>query len=953
MNPAVLMLLLLLQVLAPAQTRPGTISGRVLSVDSTPAANVRVSAMEATEITVAGNTPALVGFSQTDSSGRYRIENLPPGRYYILAGPLEFPSYYPGVPDRAAATAVSVTAGAALDALNFSLSPANQNGMIQVVVQALGTSAPIANAQVSLRRLNAGAGTPIDATTGSDGQVTIGGLLPGTYQVTVQSDGFVGLRGARGRGDQASPSVVARVTVGPEQPEGRIVFSMITGATIEGRALDARGQPVANARGSLTEIGYRDGRRTLVSTAAGNVQTDAQGRYSFTTGPGEYYVRLDIPRVGATARGPAQANAPSVVYYPGVTEVGKAKLLKVGYGDRSSGLDLNVPAIEGVTISGTISNLLSGGRTTPAGAVDRAISSFYMVPRDPGRVDIDVPLLPNTARARTTPGDQTPFELLRIPPGDYDMYPLLADNSSGATSYVTARTPISVRDQNITNLSVALRPKRTLKGKFVVQERVPDIAWETVRLQLRPAEFLPALVLGTGARVVVDSATQEFSADLQESTFNFLITGLPPAVYVADIRQANKSIFGTLLDTRKVDPEPVEIILKSDSATVQGIVRNAGNQQTSTVLLRPATQPQNPLLYKRVLATGPDRFRIVGIAPGDYVLYTFASTPPGGAEENAEFMAKYESRGQRISLRANQVEQVELDRIVDASLSPAEPPPANVPPQVSFRIIRTAAMPIVMAAQNNPQPGARGAGGFGGPTVTPAAPLGRGRGQRSAADTATIDRNLALTPTTPQERAELLSFLLGNGGALINNDRPTAERLLRRGQELDPANSQWPAQLGQLYGFLARFPLALEEYEKALALGLTRILPDAADMARLANIPDKATDYSNRAIATRDPDSVHRGNSTLGLLALEQGDVAVARRYLLASGDVRGSPVLGSFGPNMNLANELLRRGERETVVTYLEQCLVFATLQADTIKGWIAEIKQGNTPTLRSSVGR
>jgi tetratricopeptide (TPR) repeat protein len=229
----------------------------------------------------------------------------------------------------------------------------------------------------------------------------------------------------------------------------------------------------------------------------------------------------------------------------------------------------------------------------------------------------------------------------------------------------------------------------------------------------------------------------------------------------------------------------------------------------------------------------------------------------------------------------------------------------------------------------------------------------RGAGQRSVADTATIDRNLALTPSTPQQRAELLSFLLANGSALINNDRATAERLFRRGQELDPSNSQWPAQLGQLYGFLARFPSALEQYEKALALGLTRILPAAAEIARLANVPDKAAAYAGQAIATGSPDSVHRGNSTLGLLALDKSDIAAARRYLLASGDVRGSPVLGSFGPNMNLANELLRRGERETVVTYLQQCLVFATLQADTIKGWIAEIKQGKTPVLRSSVGR
>jgi hypothetical protein len=82
----------------------------------------------------------------------------------------------------------------------------------------------------------------------------------------------------------------------------------------------------------------------------------------------------------------------------------------------------------------------------------------------------------------------------------------------------------------------------------------------------------------------------------------------------------------------------------------------------------------------------------------------------------------------------------------------------------------------------------------------------RGGGQRSAGDTATIERNLALTPSTPQQRADLLSFLLVNGSALINNDRATAERLFRRGQEMDPTNSQWPSQLGQVYGLSARFP---------------------------------------------------------------------------------------------------------------------------------------------------
>jgi hypothetical protein len=53
--------------------------------------------------------PMLAGLTQTDSDGRFRLENIPPGRYYIVLDPLDVPSYYPGVtkPDRATIVTVS------------------------------------------------------------------------------------------------------------------------------------------------------------------------------------------------------------------------------------------------------------------------------------------------------------------------------------------------------------------------------------------------------------------------------------------------------------------------------------------------------------------------------------------------------------------------------------------------------------------------------------------------------------------------------------------------------------------------------------------------------------------------------------------------------------------------------------------------------------------------------
>jgi len=51
-------------------------------------------------------------------------------------------------------------------------------------------------------------------------------------------------------------------------------------------------------------------------------------------------------------------------------------------------------------------------------------------------------------------------------------------------------------------------------------------------------------------------------------------------------------------------------------------------------------------------------------------------------------------------------------------------------------------------------------------------------------------------------------------------------------------------------------------------------------------------------------------------------------------------------GPNLTLANELLKHGERRVVVEYLETCSFFWTLGRDVIASkWIAEIRSGGMP--------
>lgn len=112
----------LLLILLLAQTQGGVISGRIVSFDGTPAAQKRVVAQAVLErADVALGASMLAGLTQTDNDGQFRLENVPPGRYYIVLDPLEVPSYFPGVTKPERATIVSVADGSVIQGMDFKI----------------------------------------------------------------------------------------------------------------------------------------------------------------------------------------------------------------------------------------------------------------------------------------------------------------------------------------------------------------------------------------------------------------------------------------------------------------------------------------------------------------------------------------------------------------------------------------------------------------------------------------------------------------------------------------------------------------------------------------------------------------------------------------------------------------------------------------------------------------
>ena len=103
----------------PGALQPGTgiVTGTLKTTDGRPAPGVRVGAVDVDD----PSGSSLLSVTETDSAGKYRLTNIPAGRYYIVAGKLADLRYYPGGADRTTATEINVEAARVRADLNFTV----------------------------------------------------------------------------------------------------------------------------------------------------------------------------------------------------------------------------------------------------------------------------------------------------------------------------------------------------------------------------------------------------------------------------------------------------------------------------------------------------------------------------------------------------------------------------------------------------------------------------------------------------------------------------------------------------------------------------------------------------------------------------------------------------------------------------------------------------------------
>jgi hypothetical protein len=536
---------------------------------------------------------------------------------------------------------------------------------------------------------------PLTATTDGSGHVVFHDLAEGNYTVLARREGYFAIVN-----DTYPTQSTTRVSVGPpaaqttgvaptarggtvnvRQPVPQITINLVQGATITGRILDANRRPASTIQIGAYRVAYQNGHRVLNQVGT-PVQSDDRGEYRlFWFPPGEYYVHTGGARAAFNSNG--GSNYPSVSYYPGTQDPRSASIVVISEGSALSGIDINIPASSGVTISGTIVNTIPGGRVGPRGEINRSVSSVFLVPRN-APFNESPTLIPNiagataaaaaAARGGSTTGasNETAFEIRGVPPGTYDFYPVYNDGSNVASGntpipgYYFARTPIEVGSEDVKGIQSVIQPGASVKGHVTISGNPPPatpnrpaqtLNITNVRLQFQPRENIPSLArLGLQGLIPVDAEGNFNLVNLAEGQYFVSgVIGLPADAYISEIRVDSKNVSEdgsfTIAGTSQVN---MEMTISRGGGTIQGTVEDAKHNPVAGTRISLIPDPPrrgNLLLYKNATSTAMGTITLNGVAPGVYKLYAWEQIPTG-AEQDPDFMRDFDLLGTGVNVTA-------------------------------------------------------------------------------------------------------------------------------------------------------------------------------------------------------------------------------------------------------------------------------------------------------------
>jgi tetratricopeptide (TPR) repeat protein len=234
-----------------------------------------------------------------------------------------------------------------------------------------------------------------------------------------------------------------------------------------------------------------------------------------------------------------------------------------------------------------------------------------------------------------------------------------------------------------------------------------------------------------------------------------------------------------------------------------------------------------------------------------------------------------------------------------------------------------------------------------------------------------VDKDAGMSERTAELLRRLIKMYPDNrllqrhlASLLAATDPEASEKLLEELHRREPNDADHLAVSAGLRSFLGRKQnteveqekKALAELERAVDLDPDRRLENLRELtvhAFRAGDAKKTAAYADEMVREFGKRSdggfeLNYAHSLLGELAMANHDIEGAKRELMLSAEVSTSKIFEVMGPDLKLAKELLAEGERESVLEYIKRCQRLWTKDEGKLGKWAAQIRNGETPTLK-----
>jgi hypothetical protein len=525
-----------------------------------------------------------------------------------------------------------------------------QSVAVRGAVVRLGTDEPVAKAIVELRRSTGNVADFYRTTTGPDGTYVLPNVAGGDYQLTVTRDGYVRYsHGERKAGGAGTPVTIIRETA-----TIRVVLTP-TGV-ISGRIVDRQGLPLGNATVQAMKASFIQGRQAFSEVQSTNTNDLGEYRLFWLT-PGKFYVAaiptIDLRSVGGSG-GNDRVNAFRMtretlssrrnplddlavpIYFPGTTEGTAASEIEVKPGAEVRNIDIVAAPVRARHVRGVVISQDTG---------------------QPVNGPLSMRLVSSTGGARVSSGTATgTFDLPGNLPGKYVL---------GATNgKMTGRVEIEISDRDLDNVTIPVSGGFDIAGRLVVTGVTPanpgpDI--KAVRVSLRAEPFDGNVLSPTTPATPAEAGTFLFSGVLP-GTYRVQLAPVLQNGYLQSVKIGSTDGLQSGFTLLGPPPAPLDIVISARPGTVEGKVLNERQQplpNTVVVLVPDVALRTRTDLFKSATSNASGEFKLVGLTPGNYKLFSWEEVEMG-AWLNTEFMRAFEDLGRPVQVTEGSIATVDV-----------------------------------------------------------------------------------------------------------------------------------------------------------------------------------------------------------------------------------------------------------------------------------------------------